>query len=280
VQHEIASRVSVDVGYFRRWYGNLTTTYNRAVTASDFGQFNYVAPADPALPGGGGQTIGPLYNLNQNKVGQTDNFLTLSDNVGGQTQRWHGVDANVRVRARNGLSLQGGFSTGTTLTESCGIRAAHPDTATLNPYCLQNTVWLTQAKGLVTYAVPRVDMQVSAGLQSLPGPAVAANQTVPGSIFVPQLQRPYTGSSTATINLAQPGTVYGDRAYQLDLRVGKVLKYGRLRTSINADLFNMLNASAVVSENTTYSTADATLWRRPLAIMPGRLVKLSAQVDF
>ena len=44
LNHMVAPRMSVDVSYFRRVYGNFTVTDNQAVTASDFGTFTVTAP--------------------------------------------------------------------------------------------------------------------------------------------------------------------------------------------------------------------------------------------
>ena len=57
VQHEVVPRVSMDVGYFRRWYGNFTVTDNAAVAPSDYSTFSVPAPRDARLPDGGGYVI-------------------------------------------------------------------------------------------------------------------------------------------------------------------------------------------------------------------------------
>jgi hypothetical protein len=57
VQHQIFSRMSVDVGYFRRWYGNFGVTDNLNLTPADFDAFSVTAPSDQRLPGGGSYTV-------------------------------------------------------------------------------------------------------------------------------------------------------------------------------------------------------------------------------
>ena len=52
VQQQVITRVSVDVGYFRRIFGNFTSTDNRA--QNTFQQFQVTAPVDGRLPHGGG----------------------------------------------------------------------------------------------------------------------------------------------------------------------------------------------------------------------------------
>ncbi len=46
VQHEIVPKVSVDVSYSRRWWGNFFVTHNRAITANDWDQVTLTAPID------------------------------------------------------------------------------------------------------------------------------------------------------------------------------------------------------------------------------------------
>ena len=55
------------------------------------------------------------------------------------------------------------------------------------------------------------------------------------------------------MNLIEPGTLYGDRVNEIDLRFAKILKFGRTRTNVGFDLYNVLNSAAVLSYNQTFS---------------------------
>jgi hypothetical protein len=276
VQHELTSRIGLDVGYFRRIYGNFTVTDNRALGAADFSPFQITAPSDTRLPGSGGYTVGGLLDLNPDRVGRVDNYVTFAKNFGKQIEHWNGVDVTVNARMSRGVVLQGGISTGRTSTDSCEIRAALPETATLNPFCHIDTNMLTQVKLLGTYTVPKVDVLFSGTFQSLPGPQVTANYVVPNAAVQPSLGRPLSGgAANATVNIVQPGTMYGQRLNQLDLRFGKLVRFARYRASVNFDLYNALNGSAITSQNNNYAA-----WQVPLSILDARLFKISAQVDF
>ena len=57
VQQEVAPRVGVTVGYYRRWFGNFYTLDNTLTASSDYTQFSVPIPVDPRLPGGGGGAV-------------------------------------------------------------------------------------------------------------------------------------------------------------------------------------------------------------------------------
>ncbi len=279
VQHQIVPRVSVNIGYFRRWYGNFTVTDNLAVAPTDFSPFSIVAPSDPRLPGGGGYSIGGLLNLNPNKVGAVSNYSTFASDYGNQIEHWNGLDVSANLRLPHEFLVQGGVSTGRTSTDNCQILAALPEVNPTNmPYCHVDTNWMgqTQFKVLGTYTVPKVDVRFAATYQSVPAVQLLANYNAPNSEVAPSLGRPLSGNAAnVTVNLVAPGTLYGDRANQLDLRFSKILKFGRTRTAVNFDLANSLNANPVLALNNNYA-----VWQTPQRIMDPRLAKISVQFDF
>jgi len=282
VQHELAPRLGIDVGYFRRWFGNFQVTQVQNILASDYSPYSVTAPADSGLPGGGGYQISDLYNLNPNKVGQGVNFTTLARDFGNQTEYWNGVDFSANARLQNGLLLQGGVSTGRTTTDNCDV-IANSQGAVFNlangpsqRTCHVEAAFLTQAKFLATYTLPRVDVNLAATVQSTPGPVINANRVYSNAEIQPSLGRPLSGGAqNVTINLLEPGDIYGDRINQLDVRVGKIFRFGGRRAQVNLDIYNFLNANPVMQENAAYA-----VWRTPQRIMDARLFKISGQFDF
>jgi hypothetical protein len=275
VQQQIIPNLSVDVGYFRRWYGNFITTDNLAVTPADFNTFSVAVPTDNRLPASG-ETVSNLFDVAPALFGRVNNFVTLADNFGDRIENWQGVDLSVNARLRGGTLLQGGISTGRTRQDSCDVRAALPETAPLDPYCRTETPYLTQAKFVGAYTIPVVDVQAAVTVQSIPGPQLSALVNYPSAVIAPSLGRPLAGNTaSAQVNVVDPGSLYGDRLNQLDLRLGKILRFGRTRTAVNLDVFNVFNANAVLSENSNYAA-----WRQPTLILNPRLLKISVNFDF
>ena len=66
VQQELMPRVSVEAGYYRRWWPIFTTadiTDNVMTTAATTRGSASIAPTDPRLPNGGGYSVTNIYNI-------------------------------------------------------------------------------------------------------------------------------------------------------------------------------------------------------------------------
>ncbi len=281
LQREIAPRIAVDVAYYRRWYGNFAATDDLNLSPADLDPFSITAPVDSRLPGGGGNTITGLYDRKPSAFGRpVNNITTLSDHYGKQTELWNGFDVSLQARLTNGLTMQGGVSSGKTTTDNCEILAKLPEMALLatsTPYCHVEEPMRTQVKALGTYIIPRADVQVSATFQSIPSSTtLAANYNVPSAEAARTLGRPLAGgAANATVNLVAPGVLYGERINQIDLRVGKILRLGQRRATVSLDIYNLTNGDTVTAVNTNY----ATLWR-PTTVLQARFLKISTQIDF
>ena len=146
-----------------------------------------------------------------------------------------------------------------------------------DPWCLRPEIFQPQYKGLVSYLMPKLDVLVSATFQSALGPVLAANFNAPNALVQQTLGRPLSGNAqNITVNLVQPGRLFGERINQVDIRFAKVLNFRGSRTNVGLDLYNALNTNTATAYNQTYGPA----WLTPTAVLPARFIKLSAQIDF
>ncbi|PYR26145.1 MAG: hypothetical protein DMF92_19050, partial [Acidobacteria bacterium] len=118
---------------------------------------------------------------------------------------------------------------------------------------------------------------VGANMPTIASQSLPANWVVPNAVIGPSLGRPLAGgAAVAIVNLVKPGTLYGDRLNQVDLRFGKILRYNRTRTLIALDIFNAFNSNTIDN----YLPVFGPSYLNPASITPARIAKISAQFDF
>jgi hypothetical protein len=312
VQQQIAPQVAVEATYNRRNWSNFFVTHNRALTAADYDVATLTAPVDPRLPNGGGYPVSFITRNTRSALGATDSYYTTSDDFGGETHYWHGVDVAVSARMRNGLSLQGGTSTGRGVGDTCDMyteRFGQPMAPTLGTIALpianlgiidgQKSCdiaepWLTSVRGLAAYTVPKVDVLVSAIFRSQAnaqpgmndvgtnGASRTALYRMNAAQFLAATGRPLApGVATQDVNLVLPGAIYGDRINVLDMRFAKVLRFGRTRTNVGLDVYNLFNTNTPTIYETVYDPAtNGARWMQPTAVLLPRFMRFNVQVDF
>jgi hypothetical protein len=135
---------------------------------------------------------------------------------------------------------------------------------------------LTQVKAQVTY--PLVwGLQAAATFQSNAPPNVLANYTATNSQIIGLGRDLAAGpNGSVTVPLIQPGTLYGARSNQVDVRLSKRVNVGKAAISAIVDLYNALNANPVLVQNNTFGRD----WQTPQYVLPGRMMKLGTQITF
>ena len=298
-EQEIASGVGLQIGYYRTWYGNCGLAQdpgaslaacsravdNLLVTPADYDPFCVTAPTDSRLPGGGGNEICGLYDINPAVFGLVDNLVTQPSNFGKSSEVYNGVDVTVDARLEGGLLLAGGVSWGRQTIDNCYVvdspqqRFCRHD----NPAQLRgNIAGGTQVKFQAFYPLPW-DLQTGVVFQSLPGTPILARYNATNAEIAPSLGRNLGACGTQAVcratfpvDLIEPGTMYEDRLNQVDLNLKRNFRLGGARFSGGVEVYNVLNAGTLRGVVSTYGGA----WLRPTQIIGGRLVRFSAQVDF
>ncbi len=71
------------------------------------------------------------------------------------------------------------------------------------------------------------------------------------------------------MNVVEPGTRYGDRLNQIDLRFSKLFNLGTGRLDLNVDLYNAFNSDAILTQQNAYGAT----WQNALTVIQPRFVK-------
>ena len=181
-----------------------------------------------------------------------------------------------------------GASTGKTTENDCDIMNNVPEFQDVNlggvtalrprQYCDRATPFLTQFKGYAVYTLPRVDVQVSGTFRSVPGDVMRASFVATNAYLAANstLGRPLTGGvANMNIDILEPNALFLPRRDELDMRFGKVLRFGRARSVVSLDMFNALNTDVYITANQNFAA-----FNRPTSILGARVFKISAQFDF
>jgi hypothetical protein len=170
----------------------------------------------------------------------------------------------------------GGITSERTATNECDGPVS--TTSFTNPdnlrFCDKTPPFRALYKASAGVTVP-YDIQVSGSLQAVPGGDLSANFTYNSTFAGVTLTSP----NSRTVNLMPPNTLFLDYQTQLDTRVSRSFRMGRRRIQVYADIFNLLNASAVASVNQTYSLTNSN-WLKPLVVMQARRVQFGGRLDF
>lgn len=308
IQQEVLSRVSVEVGYYRRWFQNFFVTDNQLVGPADYDTWTLSSPQNANLPGGGGAPA-TFYAIKPaaGALGARQ-YITFESDFGKErTQYWHGADVTVNARLQNGVLIQGGTSTGRGVRDSCDVAAQLPEllvvvgTNQQLEGCRVVEPWMTSIRGLISYTVPKIDVQVSANARSvnatnvLPGlvgstsatngASLNANTAVPNSVVQASLGRLPAGglaNGTTSVNLLATGELYTDeRVNQIDMRFAKILRFGDRKLDVALDLYNLLNTNDTTAFDQAfdYNTNGAN-WLRPTTIVQPRFVRFNVTFNF
>ena len=300
VQHEVMPRVSVELGYNRRWFGNFFVVDNRNRNPGDYDPWTFPAPAHPDLPDGGGYPI-TVYDLDPTAFAlPASNYYTFETDFGPErSQYWHGFGVNATTRPRNGLTLQGGTVTGRGVMDRCDTQLLIDSPDPRNCKVTEN--WITSFRGLASYMVPKADVLVSTivrfqttatGLlvtgDSNPGSngaSLDAIYAVPNAVAFASLGRLPSGETNpfgaTNVNLVNAGEIYPDQIRQVDVRVAKMLRLAGTRANVGIDLYNLFNTSVATAYNQTFSAADAgATWLQPTAVLNARFVRFHLTLSF
>jgi hypothetical protein len=287
-------------------------------TSPDYGFFSAVAPRHPGLPGGGGYVIRGLANPNATLPVGRPSAVTIMDELAYTSNFfdtnfvWRGTD---RWGLR-GLRVNGGTTTGRAVRDECYTQLDNPNVRQhddVTPSCNPHTRWETSVRGTASYTVlpgrAWGDILVSTVFQRRNGPervanhaftkdevtweassAARATQPCPAGATAGQVGCFTAGgnitATTYTVNMLNPGELYGPGYTIFDLKLGKNLRFANKRLNVGVDIYNLFNADQVLTYQDNFDTVDnpatpaVEQWGQATSLLSPRFARLTIQFDF
>jgi len=172
--------------------------------------------------------------------------------------------------------LDGGKSFPLSYVELCALRDAGklpPDVARFVPDLHGQSLPRRVTQG--AFKVPNLRNSECTGPYFHSGDSATLRQVV--EFYTRGGNFPATNFANLTVNLVEPGTMYGERINQLDVRMAKALKTGRSRITIALDIYNALNSSAVLTYNNAFVPGGT--WLQPQTILTPRFFRITGELD-
>ena len=105
-----------------------------------------------------------------------------------------------------------------------------------------------------SYVVPKIDVLFAGTLRSDQGAVLAGQlERADRNGHQPGARPAVLAGTTRSVNIVAPGEVWGDRVNEIDLRFAKILRFGRTRTNVGFDIYNILNQAAILTYNQTFT---------------------------
>jgi len=245
------------VMYFRRENRDMREYRNLAVPTDTYIPVTITNPLD-----GSPLTI---YNQNPATAGQQKNVLTNSTKL---DTTYNGVEVAVQRRFSPGSYLQLGYHYGRVIGRTTSGDLNDPNIDIFSKGGISNDE-PHQLKASGSYVLPW-SITTSAFVSLATGHTKARSMSV-GRVLVPTLTR-----SSQTVRL-EPNDVnrYPSRNL-VDVRFGRVFRFGGRRIEPFVDLYNLFNVNTVLSEVTTIGTSLGTV---SSTINP-RLIRVGVKVAF
>jgi hypothetical protein len=225
---------------------------------------------------------------------------------------WRGVDTNFVLRARGGLRISGGTSTGKRTDNQCELLFdGNPPTGQilrLDNYrdCENVRPFQTNVRGTASYTIPWIDVLFSSTFSYRPGVQVSGTYTVFNGNVIWQGNPTQTGTGNPRVagliqNSGNNGTTvgtnllnntfYGEGIRMFDIRLAKNIRFAGKRVNIGADVFNVFNSDAALQYCGTVpnpainpggcgTTANPQVWRQVTNITTPRFARFQVQFDF
>ena len=300
MQHQLADRISVNGGYYRRTFGNQTITDDLRFDANSYDSVCITAPSDPDLPGGGNYKVCGVQDLKQAAfaaAGPANSLIRFSKDFGGETNLYQGFDINLESRFGNGAFLRGGIAATARTFDNCNLLVAGTDAVPAGSNeiyadgttgCHREYGYRPDAKLSGSYTLPW-DVQLGGTYQFTrgvqtggAGPSILATWTVTNAEVTRQLGRNWqSNAASRNVALIREGLDYGDdNLNQLDIKLAKRFTVDKVRLRVDFDLYNVFNSSWPFAVTTTYSTAATSQYLRPTNVLQNRFFKVGAHVSF
>jgi hypothetical protein len=299
-QHQLADRISVNGGYYRRTFGNQTITDDLRFDANSYDYVCITAPSDPDLPGGGNYQVCGIPDLKQSVFAQglpANSLIRFSEDFGGETNLYQGFDVNIDGRFRNGAFLKAGIAATARTFDNCNLLVAGSDAVPAG----SNEIYPDGSKGCHREYGYRPDAKLS-GSYTLPwdvqlagtyqftrgvqtggaGPSITAGWAVTNAVATQQLGRNWqSNAASRTVQLISEGKDYGKyNLNQLDLKLAKRFTVDKVRLRVDFDVYNLFNSSWPYTVSTTYTNGPTSTYLRPTNVLQNRFFKLGGHISF